>query len=85
MKRRTDIHARHNPAQRERGYILLFTLGALALAAALLAGIGPTLRLDAQWVGIERERQGHEYLLRACVHRSMAQLTVTPRRVANAR
>ncbi len=78
MKGRTDRHALRNPALRERGYILLFTLGALALAAALLAGIGPSLRLDAQWVGIERDRQGQEYLLRACVHRSMAQLTVTP-------
>lgn len=62
----------------ERGYILLFTLGALTLAAVLLAGVGPAVRLDAQAVAADRERLASEYALRACVQRAMAQITATP-------
>lgn len=60
-----------------KGYILLFTLGVLAVISVLVLSIALSLRLDAQLIGREKARLQDEYALNGAVQYAVARLTVT--------
>lgn len=71
--------ARHSrvPTARNKGYILLFTLGVLAVISVLILSMALSLRMDAQLVGREKLRLQDEYTLLGAVQYTVARLNVT--------
>lgn len=61
---------------RERGYILLFTLGTLAVLSVLILSMVLSLRLDAQLGTAERVRLNDEYRLTGAANYAVARLNV---------
>lgn len=62
---------------RSRGYILLFTLGVLAVISVLILSMTVSLRMDAQLISREKVRLQDEYTLRGAVQYVIARLGVT--------
>jgi hypothetical protein len=60
---------------RERGYILLFTLGVLSVIAVLALSVATSVRLEARALGDEKIRLQQQYALTGAVHRGIAQLS----------
>ena len=60
-----------------KGYILLFTLGVLAVISVLVLSMAVSLRLDAQLVGRDKTRLQSEYTLKGAVQYATARLNVT--------
>lgn len=65
------------PLGRERGYILLFALGLMAVVATLLLSVTVSLRLDAQLLSREKTALQEEYLLRGAAQYTAIQLGIT--------
>ena len=61
----------------DQGYILLFTLGVLAVISVLVLSMALTLRLDAQLVAKEKTRLQDEYALKGAVQYAVARLNLT--------
>lgn len=60
----------------QKGYILLFTLGVLAVVAVLALGMSSSLRLDAQTVGKQKLRWQEQYALNGIVQYAAARISV---------
>lgn len=71
---RTDFRRR---SARSRGYILLFTLGVLAVISVLILSMTVSLRMDVQLTSREKIRLQDEYTLRGAVQYVIARLGVT--------
>ena len=69
-------HSRVSTA-RNNGYILLFTLGVLAVISVLILSMALSLRMDAQLVGREKLRLQDEYTLFGAVQYTVARLNAT--------
>lgn len=69
-------HSRFS-SSRNKGYILLFTLGVLAVISVLILSMALSLRLDAQLVGREKVRLQDEYTLLGAVQYAVAGLNTT--------
>ncbi len=80
----TELWGATRRPHREEGYILLFTLGVLAVISVLVLSMSVTLRLDAQLVAREKTRLQDEYVLRGAVQYLVARLSVTARAVKDA-
>lgn len=63
--------------EKNSGYILLFTLGVLAVISVLILSMTLSLRMDAQLVSREKSRLQDEYTLRGAVQYVIARLGVT--------
>lgn len=78
---RDPLSRRRNDSRRafekNSGYILLFTLGVLAVISVLILSMTLSLRMDAQLVSRERSRLQDEYTLRGAVQYVIARLGVT--------
>ena len=74
-------HSSGRPAEfthrREKGYVLLFALGLLAVVGTLVLSVTVTLRLDAQLLAREKAIVQEEYLLRGAAQFTAAQLSIT--------
>jgi hypothetical protein len=68
---------RHSATHQSEGYILLFTLGVLAVISVLVLSMALSLRLDAQLIGKDKERTQDEYVLRGAVQYALARLNAT--------
>lgn len=67
---------RSGPFRRERGYILLFALGLMAVVATLLLSVTVSLRLDAQLLSREKTALQEEYLLQGAARYAVIQLGI---------
>ncbi len=68
---------RQQPTSAQQGYILLFTLGVLAVISVLVLSMALSLRLDAQLVAKEKARLQDEYALKGAVQYAVARLNLT--------
>lgn len=59
---------------RERGYILLFTLGVLSVIAVLALSVATSVRLEARGLGDEKIKLQQQYALIGAVHYGLARL-----------
>lgn len=61
---------------RERGYILLFTLGVLSVIAVLALSIATSVRLEARALSDGKTKLQQEYALSGAVQRALVQLDI---------
>jgi len=71
------LHEAHLRKCISRGYILLFTLGVLAVISVLILSIALSLRLDAQLLAREKTRLQEEYAVSGAIRYVAARLSVT--------
>ena len=62
--------------ERERGYILLFTLGVLSVIAVLALSVATSVRLEARAMSDEKTKLQQEYALSGAVQRALVQLDI---------
>jgi len=62
---------------RQRGYVLLFALGLLAVVSTLVLGVSASLRLDTQLLAREKDLLQENYALQGAVQYAATQLAIT--------
>ncbi len=65
------------PSHRQRGYVLLFSLGLLAVVSTLVLGVSASLRLDTQLLAREKELLQEQYALQGAVQYAIAQAAIS--------
>lgn len=65
------------PNHRQRGYVLLFALGLLAVVSTLVLGVSASLRLDTQLLAREKELLQEQYALQGAVQYAIAQAAIS--------